>query len=384
MRAVYLADTTADVRMLEGLAARMDSLVLVAPASLGERLSTGAIGGHVRCELLAGGAAGFNLRAARWLVRNRREHDVVFVLDNLRAAAAANVAAVLTRKPVIIQLGRPTEDYFRCKRAAGTIGGLRYAAGLAVLKALVWWNERRAARVGAISEYVAAQCRRRTSRVVRVPWYGVDLEAFAPRGTRADARRALGLPPDASIVLFRSRLAAEKDPQTFMRAMRTLGTEGRDVVALYVGAEYRDIEVAAAQAGVACIGRDHVHPLLELPVFYRAADVCVQTSHQEGLGMSPLESLACGTPCVVTGVGGLVEVAAGGEAALVVPPRDPEAAARAIAWILDHPERAEAMARRGREHVRARYASEDAFDAWSRLAREAVGAPHEPAEVPAR
>ena len=43
----------------------------------------------------------------------------------------------------------------------------------------------------------------------------------------------------------------------------------------------------------------------ELADYYRAADVLVQGSLEEGLGFSPLEALACETPSWPRAVGGL-------------------------------------------------------------------------------
>jgi hypothetical protein len=43
----------------------------------------------------------------------------------------------------------------------------------------------------------------------------------------------------------------------------------------------------------------------ELADYYRAADVLVQGSLEEGLGFSPLEALACEVPVVASAVGGL-------------------------------------------------------------------------------
>jgi glycosyltransferase involved in cell wall biosynthesis len=47
----------------------------------------------------------------------------------------------------------------------------------------------------------------------------------------------------------------------------------------------------------------------QLPLFYRAADISIMPSVAlEGFGLSAAESLACGTPVLVTPIGGLPEV----------------------------------------------------------------------------
>lgn len=66
-------------------------------------------------------------------------------------------------------------------------------------------------------------------------------------------------------------------------------------------------------------------PDAELPHLYAAAEVFVFPSRYEGFGLPPLEAMACGTPVVCSNAASLPEVV--GEAALLVPPDDPEALA---------------------------------------------------------
>jgi glycosyltransferase involved in cell wall biosynthesis len=76
----------------------------------------------------------------------------------------------------------------------------------------------------------------------------------------------------------------------------------------------------------------------ELTVLYQAADVSVvPTRALEGFGLVTLESMACGTPPIVTDVGGLPDGVVGLDPTLVVPAEDPEAlAARILAAAEGH------------------------------------------------
>ena len=73
-----------------------------------------------------------------------------------------------------------------------------------------------------------------------------------------------------------------------------------------------------------------------LPDWYRAADITVMSSWSEGIPNVLLESLACGTPFVATGVGSIPDLAVD-PAHDIVPPGDAAALARAIANRLAHP-----------------------------------------------
>ena len=75
----------------------------------------------------------------------------------------------------------------------------------------------------------------------------------------------------------------------------------------------------------------------------------------EGLGVVLIEALSYGKPVVATSVGGIVDIVRDGDTGLVVPPEDAEALARAIATCIQQPDRARALAERGRAHVEAEF-----------------------------
>jgi len=96
-----------------------------------------------------------------------------------------------------------------------------------------------------------------------------------------------------------------------------------------------------------------------LATLYRAAEMVVVPSLYEPFGMVALEAMACGTPVIAAASGGLHEIMAHGECALPAPPNDPVTLAGAILHLLQQPERAAQIARRGAEVVRERYRWQD-------------------------
>ena len=85
---------------------------------------------------------------------------------------------------------------------------------------------------------------------------------------------------------------------------------------------------------------------------YRGANVFLHISWTEGMPQVLLEAFAAGTPVVATAVGGVPEAA--GDAALLIPPGDADAAAAAIARIAADPELRRELVTRGIERVRGR------------------------------
>ncbi|MCX7766808.1 MAG: glycosyltransferase family 4 protein, partial [Candidatus Sumerlaeia bacterium] len=64
---------------------------------------------------------------------------------------------------------------------------------------------------------------------------------------------------------------------------------------------------------------------------------------------------ACGVPVVATDVGGLPEIVQEGINGFMVEPRNPEAIAEKVIWLLDHKEEARQMGERGREICRQKF-----------------------------
>ena len=89
----------------------------------------------------------------------------------------------------------------------------------------------------------------------------------------------------------------------------------------------------------------------DIPAVLAALDVVVQPSVSEALGNAVLEAMAAGKPIVAAATGGIPELIADGERGLLVPPRDPEALARALARLLAEPALASRLALAARRWV---------------------------------
>jgi glycosyltransferase involved in cell wall biosynthesis len=85
---------------------------------------------------------------------------------------------------------------------------------------------------------------------------------------------------------------------------------------------------------------------------YRSVNAFLHISWTEGMPQVLLEAFAAGTPVVATAVGGVPEAA--GDAALLIPPGDADAAASALGRIAAEPQLRRELVRRGIERVRGR------------------------------
>ena len=144
---------------------------------------------------------------------------------------------------------------------------------------------------------------------------GVDVSRFAIRESRADCRAALGWPQDRPIVLAVRRLMRRMGLDDLVAAAALLRERVPNVLVLIAGSGpiRGELERQITSLGLT----DHVRllgfvPDAQLPSAYRAADLSVvPTVTLEGFGLIVVESLAAGTPCLVTPVGGLPEAVSG-------------------------------------------------------------------------
>jgi glycosyltransferase involved in cell wall biosynthesis len=162
-------------------------------------------------------------------------------------------------------------------------------------------------------------------RISQIP-PGVDLGRFSP-GDRTEARRRLGLPEEGWIVATVRRLVPRMGLDVLLAAWAALGRAG--TLAIGGDGPLRGELESRADSSVRLLGRLADDDLVAL---YRAADVTVVPSLAlEGFGLVGLESLACGTPVVVSDAGGLPEAVAGLDPSLVVPAGDAAALAVRLA-----------------------------------------------------
>jgi D-inositol-3-phosphate glycosyltransferase len=193
-------------------------------------------------------------------------------------------------------------------------------------------------------------------RVFVVP-PGVDLSMFQPID-RTEARRKIGY-RSGRLLLFVGRLERLKGVDVAIRALALLRDRSHDDVRLLVlGEDSRRSDEESEKSRLKAIAlsegvQDRVDFLgsvahHELPYFYSAADVCVMPSYSESFGLVGLEAQACGTPVVGSDVTGLRSVVRDEVSGYLVAGHNPAAYAEKIGRLLENPELAQQMGRRGR------------------------------------
>jgi L-malate glycosyltransferase len=211
-----------------------------------------------------------------------------------------------------------------------------------------------------------------------VIWNGEDLERFSPGSSRL--RAELGLPAGATVVVSVAAFTPVKDHETQIAAFSRLLREHPDVdlrlVMVGLGPEEERIHALAAPLGDRVRFTGHRG---DIPEVLRGSDLFLQTSLTEGFSNSILQAMAVGLPVVATRVGGNPELVHEG-CGLLVPPRDPDAVAAALASLVAAPERRREMGEAARRWTLAnctiRVMAERYAEAFERaIARRFPGPP---------
>ena len=182
---------------------------------------------------------------------------------------------------------------------------------------------------------------------------GVNLKTFQPVDRDA-ARAELGI-KEERVILYVGRIEPLKGIDILLRAVPML-EYGQGLRVLVVGGNPdNDVELDRLKSLTVELGIGDLVtftgsvPQSVLPTYYSAADVFVLPSHSESFGLAPLEAMACGTPVVVSRVGGMKTFVNSGENGYLVPWRCPESFAQRLDVLLANPDLREAMGQAARK-----------------------------------
>lgn len=188
--------------------------------------------------------------------------------------------------------------------------------------------------------------------VVQVPGMGVPLDGLhvATEAQKLVARRELGVPVDAFMLLYAAEFSGRKNQGLLIEALTQLPPQV--VLALpgqgdRLGA-CRDL---ASERGVA--GRVLFPGQVgDLAPWRAASDLCVSSARFEGLPFHVVEAMACGLPAVLTQVKGHEDLVRPGENGLLFPLGDVAACADCIRELASDRTRVKAMGKKAAASVR--------------------------------
>ncbi|MFO7768980.1 MAG: glycosyltransferase [bacterium] len=188
------------------------------------------------------------------------------------------------------------------------------------------------------------------SRTQLLLW-GVDRERFRPHASGPDWRRRLEIPEEEPMVLSPRRMEPVYRIPDIVEAWRILKTASRPgvlVLATDGGSLEEGVRKQVERAGLTGAVRflEGV-PYEEMPALFAAADLTVSVPESDGTPMSVLESMAAGTPVIVTDLPSLRPWVREGETGRRVAVGEPQELAGAVEDLLERPGTRERLGEEG-------------------------------------
>ncbi len=177
--------------------------------------------------------------------------------------------------------------------------------------------------------------------------------------------------PGAADLVFVGELRAIKGVDVLIKAIASLGRDGRPVTAVLVG-EGPDRKAFLAEVAAQGLGENicFAGPMPARSAF-ALGRLLVVPSRAESLPYIVLEAAAAGLPLIATRVGGIPEIF-GPDDGDLVPPDDVAGLAQAIGYALSNPAACRESARRLKARVRAGFSVDVMTDAVLAAYREAL------------
>jgi glycosyltransferase involved in cell wall biosynthesis len=322
------------VRLVNALAARTDEIVLFgrlapeparAPYPVDEEIRFVALPHYRRVTQLHVVAATLPRSAGRFR-RELRALDAVLVFGPHPVALAFALLARRAGVPLVLGVRHDYPEYIR-----GRLPGPGWGWGVPAARLFdrAFLRLARDASTVAVGPELAARYRRAGGRVLET---GVSLVAA---GDVVSEREALARDWSGELrCLSVGRLASEKNPLLLVDVIGELRARNPPWRLVVAGDGPLRSEVAGA-ARARGLG-DALELLGEVPNgaplwrLYRDCHAFLHVSLTEGMPQVLVEAHAAGAPVVATAVGGVAGALGGGERGLLVPPRDPTAAADAL------------------------------------------------------
>ncbi|OGS17876.1 MAG: hypothetical protein A2219_01710 [Elusimicrobia bacterium RIFOXYA2_FULL_50_26] len=258
-----------------------------------------------------------------WLLRRRGKFEILHANLASSPAILAAMAAKLTGKPAILKIGG--------SRGSGDVA-TSVATWYGKLK-LAFIRKNISAFVCPSNEIKDELLREKfpANKIVVIP-NCVDTARFTPCESNCKIliRQKFGLPQDAVIINYTGRFEPGKGVETLLESWRRFEKNNPTArhLLIIVGSGSLESHLKTQSAGLRCVrfmGQQEATADL-----FRASDVFVLPSFGEGLSGALLEAMACGLACIVTRIGGNIDVVTDGRTGILYEPGKPDELCAAI------------------------------------------------------
>ena len=154
------------------------------------------------------------------------------------------------------------------------------------------------------------------------------------KANRDEIRHQLGIPLDATVLLFMGRMVVDKGVFELAQAYSQCYSSCPDLYLLMVGPDEDGIQNKIFAKDVMGNGRVRIVGFTDCPQkFFSASDIFCLPSYREGFPISILEASAAGIPTIGSNIYGISDAIVDGDTGILVEPRNPSALADAITYL---------------------------------------------------
>ena len=226
--------------------------------------------------------------------------------------------------------------------------------------------------------YMAKEIKEKTNyfpnRIHTIP-LGLDMDSLeTDRYSTKEARKALGLPQDKTVLGILGRLDRQKGQHLVIEALHLLQKQGEDLCllimgesTLHEGKSYIEelktiVEEYGMQNSVVFQGYKE-----DVSLFYAAIDLFILGSYSETYGMVTIESMIHGVPVIGSNAGGTPELLHQETYGWLYKPEDKEDLARKIKEVLAEPDQMKQKTRQAQEYARRAFSHKSECDQLEEL-----------------
>jgi glycosyltransferase involved in cell wall biosynthesis len=278
------------------------------------------------------------------------EPDIVYS-NNLGLCAIAKITSIALQKPWVASFHEqsPEREAFGDARLHFAYGDLKPDMVIA-----------------GSQFYLARALRYGNPDKTHLVYHGIDLNQFHERSSSKAIRVRYNVPSDFSLLVSAGRLKPRKGLIELIDAIDLLRSRDRKLFLIIAGsissasAEYRtQLRTLVAERGLASsVAFEESADHSMMPALFSAADVVVQPSLEEGLGLAVIEAMACARAVVTTRIPGIMEIVTRDEIASLVEPGSVGPLAAAIDALLRDNTRRLIMGANARRHVETYFSRE--------------------------
>ncbi len=196
----------------------------------------------------------------------------------------------------------------------------------------------------------------------KIIYKGIELSRYN-NGTTNDIRNEFHLPSSAPLVTFVGQLDERKGLHYLLEAWHSVHTEFPEAMLFIVGKGKMENEIQQfiskhnLQKNIVLTGFRS-----DVPNILLQSSMLVLPSLWEGFGYVLVEAMAAKLPTVATATSSIPEIVEHDKSGILVPPKNSDALARAIGFLLSDSLKSAAMGMRGRQIVEEKFTRERMID----------------------